>query len=104
MRLTVQRFDPDHDVNAHDQSWEVPEVEGMTILDALNWVRENQDPTLAFRFACRTANSCKTCTASINGKSTYTCTYPSRGEVAVAPLPGKVVLRDLAVESTLLSQ
>ncbi len=104
MRLTVKRFDPDHDVQPYDQSWEVPEFDGMTILDALNWVREHRDSSLAFRYACRTANSCKTCTASINGKSTYTCTYPAQGDVRVEPLPGKEVLRDLAVESTLLHQ
>lgn len=69
----------------------------MTVLDALIWVRENVDPGLAFRYSCRSANACKECVAVVNGKKTYLCTYPARGEVLVEPLPHRPLLRDVAV-------
>ncbi len=101
MRLTVQRFDPLREDAPHDDSWEVPEYEGMTVLDALNWVREQRDPTLACRFSCRVANACKECSAMANGKAAYVCTVPAVGEVRVEPLPHKRLIRDLVVETSL---
>lgn len=98
MKLTVQRFDPTRDAAPYEQTFEVPDSEGLTVLDALMWLREHVDPELAFRFACRNANACKECVAVINGKKTYLCTYPGCGEVRVEPLPNKPLLRDLAVE------
>lgn len=92
MKLTVKRSDPER-----LETWEVPEFDGMTVLDALMWVREHRDPTLAIRYACRCANACKECLASVDGTSTYTCTVPAVGDIRVEPLPGKDLLRDLVV-------
>lgn len=91
MRLHVQRDDGEHE-------YEVPEFEGMTVLDALMWVREHQDPSLAFRFACRCANACKECIAVVDGKRDYTCTVAAVGDVTVGPLTNKLFLHDLAVD------
>ena len=91
MRLRVQREDGLH-------VYEVPEFEGMTVLDALMWVREHEDPTLAFRFACRCANACKECIAVVDDRRTYTCTVAAVGDVTVAPLPNQPLLYDLAVD------
>ena len=101
MRLTVQRWDPETEAEPHDQSWEVPEYEGMTVLDALNWVREHRDPSLACRFSCRVANACKECSALTDGRAAYVCTVPAVGEVRVAPLPHKRLIRDLVTETGL---
>lgn len=96
MRVSVTRRSPGAEERV--DTWEVPEYEGMTVLDALQWVREHRDPSLAMRFACRSANACKECLAVVDGVRTYTCTTPAVGEVAVEPLPNKAHLRDLAVE------
>jgi succinate dehydrogenase/fumarate reductase-like Fe-S protein len=92
MKLHVHRSDG----QLHE--YEVPEFEGMTVLDALMWVRENRDPSLAFRFACRCANACKECIAVVDGKRDYTCTVPAVGHVEVSPLPNKPLLYDLGVD------
>ena len=98
MRLVVRRFDPDRDAAPQDVTYEVPEYPGMTVLDALIWVRQHLDPTVAVRYACRNANACKTCVARVNGSKTYLCTYPARGEVRDEPLPHKPLVRDLVVD------
>lgn len=97
MKLTVTRRGPGLP-ETRTETWEVPEDEGMTVLDAIMWVREHHDPSLAVRFACRSANACKECLAVVDGTRTYTCTTPAVGAVHVEPLPNKPHLRDLAVE------
>jgi len=92
VNLHIQRTD------GHTDVYEVPEFEGMTVLDGLMWIREHHDPSLSFRFACRCANACKECIAVVDGKREYTCTVAAVGDVAVAPLPNKPLLYDLAVD------
>jgi succinate dehydrogenase/fumarate reductase-like Fe-S protein len=94
MRLRVQRTDPGGG-EPRWETYEVPEFPGMTVLDALTWVREEHDPSLAVRFSCRSANACKECLALVDGQRTYTCTAPAVGEVEVGPLPNRAVLHDL---------
>lgn len=98
MKLTVKRCDPEEGGAPVERTYQVPEFEGMTVLDALMWLRKHADPTLSFRYACRNANACKECVALIDGKKTYLCTTPARGEIKVEPLPNKALLRDLSVE------
>lgn len=82
-------------------SWDVPYAEGMSVLDALLYVRRHYDPTLAVRFSCLNANACKECSAVIDGKVGYLCTV-RLGEQAVScePLPKKRLIRDLVVDLT----
>ena len=70
-----------------------------SVLDALRMARRDLDPTLAFRFACINANACKECMMLIDGEVEYACKAKLReGETALAPLPKKALLRDLATE------
>ena len=82
-------------------SWEVPYHEGMSVLDALLYVRQHHDPSLAVRFSCLNANACKECTAVIDGKIGYLCTA-RLGEqpVTCEPLPKKRLIRDLVTDLT----
>lgn len=71
------------------------------VLDALNWVRENEDPTLGFRYACR-VGMCGACAVVINGKEALAC-QASIGdiegdEIQIGPLRGLPVQRDLVVD------
>ena len=93
MRLTVARDDGAG--RRWTETYEVPESPGMTVLDALAWIREHEDATLAVRFSCRSANACRECLAVVDGERTYLCTSPAVGEVAVGPIPNKAVVRDL---------
>ena len=85
---------------SHEQSFEVPFEDGASVLDGLIWIRENSDPTLAFRFSCISANVCKECVISIDGTRDYACTSKLQsGTTQLAPLPNKVRLRDLACDT-----
>jgi succinate dehydrogenase/fumarate reductase-like Fe-S protein len=90
--------------SAHDegryQTFEVPFEEGMSVLDALRWIRAHQDSSLAVRYSCLNANACKTCMALVNGSVEYTCTARLMADGAtVAPLPSRPVIRDLVTDT-----
>lgn len=93
MRLEIERTTPKGP--SHMEVYEVPDRPGLTVLDAIFWVREHVDPTVAVRFSCRSANACKECLMSIDGTRAYACTTPAVGGMTVRPLPNKPVVRDL---------
>ena len=81
--------------------FEVPYEDGMSVLDALRWIRIHLDSTLAIRYSCINGNVCKECTIAIDGAVDYACTTRLRADTVVTldPLPGKPVLRDLVSET-----
>jgi succinate dehydrogenase/fumarate reductase iron-sulfur protein len=70
------------------------------ILDALNFVKDELDPTLAFRWSCR-MGVCGSCGMMINGVPKLTCAtflheYHPR-PIRIEPLAGFPVERDLII-------
>jgi succinate dehydrogenase / fumarate reductase iron-sulfur subunit len=87
------------DAEPTSQEFSVPYVEGMSVLDALIWIRANVDPTLAIRYSCINANACKECSVMVDGEVTYACTARLTPKGAkVEPLQGKPVIRDLVTD------
>ena len=79
--------------------FEVPFEEGMSVLDALRWIRLHRDSSLAIRYSCINANACKTCMALIDGEVEYTCIAKLLpGIVTVEPLPKRRLVRDLVTD------
>jgi succinate dehydrogenase/fumarate reductase-like Fe-S protein len=79
--------------------FEVPYEEGMSVLDALRWVRANRDSTLAIRYSCINANACKTCMALVDGAVEYTCIAKlTAGPMTIEPLPKRPLIRDLVTD------
>jgi succinate dehydrogenase/fumarate reductase-like Fe-S protein len=84
---------------AKEERHDVPFERGQSVLDALRWIRAHRDPTLAFRYSCTNANSCKECMVRLDGKTVYACTARlEEREMRVEPLPNKVLVRDLVTE------
>lgn len=96
VRVTISRFDPGVDGEPHYQTYEVPLVEGMSVLEALDYIYENLDGSLAYytHAACR-QGICRRCTLRINGKPSLMCQTPVEGDVLVEPPPKFEVVRDL---------
>ncbi len=77
----------------------MPYEDGLSVLDALCWIRVHLDSTLAIRYSCINANACKTCMALVNGEVAYTCTARlTPGVVTVEPLPKRALIRDLVTD------
>lgn len=77
--------------------YEVPAEHAASLLDALRWIREHTDDSLAFRYSCINANACKECMMQLDGKVVYACVArPEAGRAhVVEPLSNKARLRDL---------
>ena len=90
--LRVRRGGPG-DAPRFDE-FEVPFENGMSVLDALRWIRIHRDSTLAIRYSCINANACKTCMALVDGQVEYTCIAKLLpGIVTVEPLPKRRLIR-----------
>ncbi len=95
--LAVQRRQ--HETSPRIDTFEVEFEHGQSVLDGLRMVRRDQDPSLAFRFSCINANACKECMMLIDGKVDYACMARLKeGTTTLAPLPKKVLIRDLVTE------
>ena len=68
----VFRYNPDVDKAPHYETYEVPYVEGMVVLDVLHNIYEKFDGSFAYRWACR-AGQCGSCAVIINGKPRVAC-------------------------------
>lgn len=81
--------------------FEVDIQENMTVLNVLEEIYYKYDPTIAFRYSCRTG-LCATCGMLINGKPGLSCmtiANPGRqGYLALAPLPKGNTIIDLVKE------
>ena len=98
--FVVTRFDPDKEEHPRKQKYEVPVQKDWKILDAINFIKDEIDGTLAHRWSCRMA-VCGSCGMNVNGSPKLTCKDPlsDYGDtVEVTPLPNFPVIRDLVVE------
>lgn len=95
--LTVHRGTPDGEQWTED--FAIPFTEGMSILDALTWIRTNKDSSLAVRYSCINANACKECMVRVDGKTDYACTARlAESGATVEPLHNKRWVRDLVTD------
>lgn len=87
------------------QAYDVVVTEGMTVLDALLKIADEQDPTLSFRKSCRSA-ICGSCAMKINGFAKLACStqiipeYKKHGEITIEPLSNHAIVKDLVVDFT----
>jgi fumarate reductase (CoM/CoB) subunit B len=101
VKLKIWRFDPQKETHGHWKDFEIPYKKGMRALDALWYIYENIDSTLAFRFGCR-AGQCGSCTMMVNGKPELACKtelLPDM-EYTLEPLQTFTITKDLAVDFT----
>ncbi len=121
MILVIRRFDGKE---TKYQRFEVKEYSGMTVLDALFDVRDDQDDSLTFRYSCRGA-VCGSCAMLIDRVPRLACRtqvsdvlagrakmaldpflrvdsvgYDPKTEILVEPMSNMPVQRDLAVDMT----
>ncbi|WP_075619810.1 2Fe-2S iron-sulfur cluster-binding protein [Paenisporosarcina indica] len=77
--------------------YEIPYSEGISLLDAIFWIREHVDSSLSVRYSCRSANACKECMAMVDGKVQYLCSIrASDGQkVSIEPLKSRQWVKDL---------
>jgi len=82
------------------ESFSVPYIKGMTVLDVIQYVYKHLDPTLAFRYECR-QGICGTCGVMLNDKPVLSCSTqidPKNKINTIGPLANFPVEKDLIVD------
>jgi len=98
--LKIFRYDPVTDQKPAYKTYEIPWQEGLLLLTAVKYVRDNIDETLAFRDYCCGCSWCMSCLMMVDGKGMRTCSrvlHPGEN-ILVEPMKGYPVIRDLAVD------
>lgn len=98
--VRVLRSDP---VKGQPPRWvdyEVPHTPGMRVLDAIKWIKDTIDGTLAYRWNCGNA-LCGSCAMEVDGRPALTCKTelkPSLRPVTIRPMRAFPVIKDLACD------
>lgn len=96
--LDIQRYRPERESGPTFERFEVPYEPNWMVLDALNYIKDELDGSLSYRWACR-MGVCGSCGMLVNGEPVLTCaTYLDDvlpGPIRVEPLRGFPVIRDL---------
>jgi fumarate reductase (CoM/CoB) subunit B len=75
----------------------IPYRKWMRVLDALNWIAENEAPDLAYRWFCG-SKMCGTCAVRMNGREVLACWEAVEPDMTIEPLRNLPVVRDLVVD------
>jgi len=101
--LSVARYRPEEESEPSVQTYEVPFRKDWVVLDALNYIKDQLDGSLSFRWSCR-MGVCGSCGMTVNGQPRLTCasflSAEPPGPIRVEPLRYFPVIRDLVVDIT----
>jgi succinate dehydrogenase/fumarate reductase iron-sulfur protein len=100
VEFRIHRFDP-KEKRRYVSTFKVPVRKGMTLLDALMYIKDNFDESLAFRHSCR-MGICGSCGIMVNGKPMLACytqvLHLNADTLTLEPLQNMPVIKDLVVD------
>ncbi len=99
--LRIARSNPSAGQEPSFSEFQIPVQKWTTVLEAILYVKQNFDHSLAVRYSCRQA-SCGSCGMKINGRPALAC-YTKISElnsnvITVEPMNNFPIIRDLAVD------
>ena len=96
--IRIRRYQPETDAAPHWETYRLAVSEGMTVLEALHAIKNDQDHSLAWRSSCR-MGICGSCAMYINRLPQLACQtqvlHLKTEIVEIAPLPNFDNIRDL---------
>ena len=100
IEIQVLRYRPEQEDEPVWQSYMVPFTDDMSVLQGLQYIKDDLDGTLSFRWSCRMA-ICGSCGMMVNGKPKLSCETFLRdllpGPVRIEALAHFPIERDLVV-------
>jgi len=103
IQIECLRYHPETDAAPRYQTYEVPFTDDLSVLQGLQYIKDQLDGSLTFRWSCRMA-ICGSCGQMVNGVPALGCEtflrdyYP--GGIRVEPLNHFPIVRDLAIDQT----
>jgi len=99
----ILRYNPERDASRRYETYRVKIDNRMTVLDALEDIKHEQDASLSFRRSCR-SGICGSCAMKVNSLAKLACKtrvvteVENHGEVLVEPMDNMPLIRDLVVD------
>lgn len=101
MTFKILRYEPQRDEHPRFQLYRHEPKPQDSVLEALKDIRDQQDPSLAFRYSCREA-VCGSCSLVVNGRISLACRTQvadlATDEIVLEPLPNLEIQKDLIVD------
>ncbi len=96
VRVKMFRYDPAVDERPRYDLFTVPIKPGMVVGEVLEYIYENLDSSIAFRYECRT-RQCGSCVIQVDGEPRLFCKelIGQREEILLEPLGFLPIVRDL---------
>ncbi len=93
--IHIQRFNSQNTPQYSSKSYQVPS--GLTLLQALQYIKANSDTTLSFNAGCR-SGICGVCSVRVNTREELACSYKIQDDDTISALEYHTVVRDLIVD------
>jgi len=96
--VTILRYDPEADPESRNMTFEDIPYKNFTVLNVLNFIYDERDPSLAFRGRLCTRGFCGGCGLMVNGRPCMPCTTLAEREMIIEPHPSFKVVKDLVCD------
>ena len=96
MKVTIARFNPETDAEPHQETYEVAVRKGARVLNVLDAVRDEIDPSISYRHCCR-GGQCGSCAVRVNGEPALACMQEAKEGDLIEPL-NLPLIRDLVTD------
>lgn len=99
IELEILRYDPEQNDDPYFQIYTAPYHEHWVVLDAINYVKDELDRTLSYRWSCHMA-VCGSCGMVVDGEPALACNTFLRDcpqRIRIEPLQNFPIERDLVV-------
>jgi len=97
MKIKIKRFIDEAQRQDDVVEYEVPD-KNMTLLEVLNHIKTQLDPSLSFTAGCR-SSVCGSCAVRVNDTEELACAYKVQEDDVITPMKNLPVIRDLVVDT-----
>jgi len=105
IKAKVYRFNPDKDKESRYMTYEIPFEEGLSVMNVLQYIYDNIDPTVSHYYSCRIGR-CGGCHMFVNGRAVQSCCTRAIEEMTIEP-PYRIgfeVIKDLISNDIFLTE
>jgi succinate dehydrogenase/fumarate reductase-like Fe-S protein len=101
----VYRFNPNKDQRARFETYQIPYQDGLSVMNVIQYIYENIDPTLSHYYSCRIGR-CGGCHIFVNGRAVQSCCTRASDEMVIEPPHrlGLRVIKDLIASDIFLTE
>jgi succinate dehydrogenase/fumarate reductase-like Fe-S protein len=101
----IYRFNPNKDQRARFETYNIPYRDGLSVMNVIQYIYENIDPTLSHYYSCRIGR-CGGCHIFVNGRAVQSCCTRASDEMVIEPPHrlGLRVIKDLIASDIFLTE